>query len=165
MTNTGPNTYSFHFRFRHDLKVPHHAVSFHPVPLPCFRFCFPLLTFVSFVSCSSRRPVARRLCGSMFSWGEDAHRGFRLKDGANSDRGPSADSGVRRLELGYRLAGLSAGRSALAFVKANGNAFVIVRKQSRGGKQSEQMSFVGAKKQPLTYKCMLYITVSTLAVF
>nr|XP_040019686.1 probable E3 ubiquitin-protein ligase HERC4 isoform X1 [Gasterosteus aculeatus aculeatus] len=85
----------------------------------------------------------------MFSWGEDAHRGFRLKDGANNDRGPSADSGVRRLELGYRLAGLSAGRSALAFVKANGNAFVIVRKQSRGGKQK----FVKCKEKIQAVGC------------
>ncbi|XP_037308369.2 probable E3 ubiquitin-protein ligase HERC4 isoform X2 [Pungitius pungitius] len=85
----------------------------------------------------------------MFSWGQDAHRGFRLKDGAKRDSGPATDSGLRRLELGYRLAGLSAGRSALAFVKTNGNAFVVVKKQSGGGKQK----FVKCKEKIQAVGC------------
>lgn len=81
----------------------------------------------------------------MFSWGEDSQRGFRLKDGSLVDA--PTDDGVRCLKLGYDITDLSVGHNVLAFVKSNGNAFII-RTNVRGdgtrvrGKQSEtQLSF------------------------
>lgn len=84
----------------------------------------------------------------MFSWGEDSERGFRLKDGSLVDS--QTDDGVRCLNLGYHVTDLSVGHDVLAFVKSNGNAFVIRTNVSADGrrvrgKQSEhRVLFVAA---------------------
>lgn len=72
----------------------------------------------------------------MFSWGEDCRQGFRLK-------GASTVDGVHFLKLSFRIEDLSAGHSALAFIKGNGDAFIIRRNEGEDaagvrGKQSEQ---------------------------
>ncbi|XP_075962646.1 putative E3 ubiquitin-protein ligase HERC4 isoform X1 [Anarhichas minor] len=90
----------------------------------------------------------------MFSWGEDGHRGFRLKGGVNSDSGPPTDVGGHRLNLGYHIADLSAGRSALAFVKTNGNAFVIRTSESKDGRRVRgKQKFVKCKEMIQAVGC------------
>ncbi|RVE72058.1 hypothetical protein OJAV_G00057890 [Oryzias javanicus] len=63
----------------------------------------------------------------MLSWGEDCRRGFCLKDG---DDRPD-DGGVQLLRVSFPIAYLSARTGALAFIKTNGNAFVM--RTSDGG--------------------------------
>ncbi|TNN55021.1 putative E3 ubiquitin-protein ligase HERC6 [Liparis tanakae] len=90
----------------------------------------------------------------MFSWGEDGLRGFRLKDGATVDGGPPADGRVQHLELGYRVADLCAGRGALAFVKTNGNAFVIRTSASKDGTRVRgKQKFVKCKEKIRAVGC------------
>ncbi|XP_054475896.1 probable E3 ubiquitin-protein ligase HERC4 isoform X2 [Anoplopoma fimbria] len=90
----------------------------------------------------------------MFAWGEDGHRGFRLQDGAYSDGRPAADAGVGRLNLGYNIADLSAGRSALAFVKTNGNAFVIrTNEREDGTRVKGKQKFIKYKEKILAVGC------------
>ncbi|XP_051238205.1 probable E3 ubiquitin-protein ligase HERC4 [Dicentrarchus labrax] len=67
----------------------------------------------------------------MFSWGEDSQRGFRLRDGSLVDG--SAGDGVQHLDLGYHITDLSAGHSVLAFVKSNGNSFIIRTNERKDG--------------------------------
>lgn len=74
----------------------------------------------------------------MFSWGEDSQRGFCLKGD------PITDEGVHYLNFGHNVTDLSAGRSALAFLKSNGNAFILRTDESKDGnrvrrKQSEYL--------------------------
>ena len=78
----------------------------------------------------------------MFSWGEDSQGGFRLKDGSGA-----AGDGVHFLKLSFHITDLSAGHSVLAFVKRNGNAFIIRTNESNDGrrvrgKQSEYLSLL-----------------------
>ncbi|KAM7396240.1 hypothetical protein PAMP_019297 [Pampus punctatissimus] len=77
---------------------------------------------------------------TMFSWGEDSQGGFRLKDGSGT-----AGDGVNFLNLGFDITDLSAGHSVLAFIKRDGNAFIIRTNESNDGrrvrgKQSEHLS-------------------------
>ncbi|XP_024138390.1 probable E3 ubiquitin-protein ligase HERC4 isoform X2 [Oryzias melastigma] len=63
----------------------------------------------------------------MLSWGEDCRRGFWLKDSADRP----VDGGVQLLRVSFHTADLSARTGALAFLKTNGNAFVM--RTSDGG--------------------------------
>ncbi|MEQ2239028.1 hypothetical protein ILYODFUR_000317 [Ilyodon furcidens] len=78
----------------------------------------------------------------MFSWGEDCRRGFWL----NGDS--STDKGVHHLNVGYNVTGLSAGRSVLAFVKSNGNAFILRTYESKDGNRVRgKQKFVKCKEK------------------
>lgn len=79
----------------------------------------------------------------MFAWGEDSQQGFRLRPGSTI---PTGD-GVHFLNLSFHITDLSAGHSVLAFLKSNGDAFIIHTNESKDGtrakgKQSEHQSFV-----------------------
>ncbi|XP_068169993.1 probable E3 ubiquitin-protein ligase HERC4 [Antennarius striatus] len=76
----------------------------------------------------------------MFSWGEDSRRGFRLKGGSLVDR--SADGWLHHLDPGYQIVDLSAVGSWLAFVKSNGNSFIIGTTDSKDGKTVRGQKFV-----------------------
>ncbi|XP_062276631.1 probable E3 ubiquitin-protein ligase HERC4 [Scomber scombrus] len=67
----------------------------------------------------------------MFTWGEDSQGGFRVKKGSAS----AAGDGVYFLKLGFHIKDLSAGHSALAFVKSDGNAFIIRTNESNDGRR------------------------------
>ncbi|TKS72961.1 putative E3 ubiquitin-protein ligase HERC4 [Collichthys lucidus] len=72
----------------------------------------------------------------MFSWGEDSQRGFRLRHGAllgDGADGADGGDGVHYSDLGYDISDLAAGRSVLAFVKTNGNSFIIRTNQREDG--------------------------------
>ncbi|KAG8012939.1 E3 ISG15--protein ligase HERC5 [Nibea albiflora] len=88
----------------------------------------------------------------MFSCGEDSQRGFRLRDGSliegGGDGGDGGDGGVRYADLGYEISDLSAGRSVLAFVKTNGNSFIIRtnRREDGTGVRGKQNSVKSKEK-------------------
>lgn len=65
----------------------------------------------------------------MFSWGEDSQQGFRSKDSPTGDR-------VHLLNLRFHIADLSAGHSAIAFVKSDGEASIIRVDESKDGRRS-----------------------------
>lgn len=68
----------------------------------------------------------------MFSWGEDSKQGFRSRDGANI----SAGDGGHLLNLSFRITDLSAGHSALAFIKSSGDAYIIRTNESKDGRRA-----------------------------
>ncbi|XP_030586971.1 probable E3 ubiquitin-protein ligase HERC4 isoform X2 [Archocentrus centrarchus] len=89
----------------------------------------------------------------MFSWGEDCQRGFYLKDGSSSDGG-TADGGVHYLNISYNITDLSAGHNVLAFVKSNGNAFIIRTNESRDGRRVRgRQKFVKYKEKFEAVSC------------
>lgn len=65
--------------------------------------------------------------GEMFSWGED--RGPWSRDTAQED------AGVHLYNLSYHIRDLCAGHSVLAFVKTDGNAFIIRTNESKDGRR------------------------------
>ncbi|KAG7523241.1 putative E3 ubiquitin-protein ligase HERC4 [Solea senegalensis] len=69
----------------------------------------------------------------MFSWGEHSGTGFRLQDSHVVHT--AAEAEVHSLNLGYHVSDLSAGRGVLAFVKTNGNAFIIRTNEGKDGKR------------------------------
>ncbi|KAE8295842.1 E3 ISG15--protein ligase HERC5 [Larimichthys crocea] len=93
----------------------------------------------------------------MFSWGEDSQRGFRLRHGAllgdGADGADGAD-GVHYSDLGYDISDLSAGRSVLAFVKTNGNSFIIRTNQREDGTRVRgKQKFVKSKEKIQAVSC------------
>lgn len=72
---------------------------------------------------------------NMFSWGEDCQRGFYVKDGSGTDS-TTTDDGVHYLNISHHIADLSAGRNVLAFVKSNGNAFIIRTNENEDGRRA-----------------------------
>ncbi|XP_036008072.1 probable E3 ubiquitin-protein ligase HERC4 [Fundulus heteroclitus] len=93
--------------------------------------------------------VPARLTETMFAWGEDCQRGFWLKGDSSS-----ADEGVHHLNVGYNVADLSAGRSVLAFVKSNGNAFVLRTHESKDGNRVRgKQKFVKCKEKIEAVSC------------
>eukprot|EP00064_Thunnus_orientalis_P005097 superscaffoldBa00000487_g5110 len=67
----------------------------------------------------------------MFSWGEDSQGGFRLKDGSGA-----------------------AGHSVLAFVKRNGNAFIIRTNESNDGRRVRgKQKFVKCEEKIQAVSC------------
>ncbi|XP_025764891.1 probable E3 ubiquitin-protein ligase HERC4 isoform X4 [Oreochromis niloticus] len=72
----------------------------------------------------------------MFSWGEDWQQGFRLKRPSNI----STADGVRCLNLSFQVTDLSAGHRLLAFIKRNGDAYIIhtVESQDEGRVRGKQ---------------------------
>ncbi|XP_067356937.1 probable E3 ubiquitin-protein ligase HERC3 isoform X1 [Channa argus] len=88
----------------------------------------------------------------MFSWGEDCQRGFWFKDGFSGDSG--AEAGVQYLNLGYNIRDLSAGYNVLAFVKTNGNSFIIRTHESKDGKRVRgKQKFVKCKEKIGAVSC------------
>ncbi|KAJ0029561.1 hypothetical protein NQD34_004558 [Periophthalmus magnuspinnatus] len=67
----------------------------------------------------------------MFSWGEQCAHGFRLKDGTYTAK--TNKNGVCYLDLGFHITHLSEGLRVLAFVKPNGNAFIIRTNENKDG--------------------------------
>ncbi|XP_026166475.1 probable E3 ubiquitin-protein ligase HERC4 isoform X2 [Mastacembelus armatus] len=91
-------------------------------------------------------------CGRMFSWGEDCHRGFWLKHGP--DASSTAEDGVHYLNLDYHIRDLSAGHNMLAFVKTNGNSFIIRTNQSKDGRRCRgKQKFVECKEKIQAVSC------------
>ncbi|XP_065327503.1 E3 ISG15--protein ligase HERC5-like [Pelmatolapia mariae] len=72
----------------------------------------------------------------MFSWGEDWQQGFRLKRPSNI----STADGLRSLNLSFQVTDLSAGHRLLAFIKRNGDAYIIhtVESQDEGRVRGKQ---------------------------
>ncbi|XP_042351682.1 probable E3 ubiquitin-protein ligase HERC3 [Plectropomus leopardus] len=88
----------------------------------------------------------------MFSWGEDSLRGFRLRDGSTVDS-PAGD-GVQSLNLNYLITDLSAGHNVLAFVKSNGNSFIIRTIESKDGRRVRgKQKFVTCKEKIQAVSC------------
>ncbi|XP_078024314.1 putative E3 ubiquitin-protein ligase HERC3 isoform X1 [Epinephelus lanceolatus] len=88
----------------------------------------------------------------MFSWGEDSQRGFRLKDGSHIDS--TTDDGIRHVNLGYHITVLSAGHNVLAFVKSNGNSFIIRTNESKDGRRVKgKQKFVKFKEKIEAVSC------------
>ncbi|XP_073327616.1 probable E3 ubiquitin-protein ligase HERC4 [Pagrus major] len=65
----------------------------------------------------------------MFSWGEDCQQGFRSKVSPTGDV-------VHFLNLSFHITDLSAGHSAIAFVKSNGEASIIRMDESEDGRRA-----------------------------
>ncbi|KAM7413982.1 hypothetical protein PAMA_019007 [Pampus argenteus] len=87
---------------------------------------------------------------TMFSWGEDSQGGFRLKDGS----GTAAGDGVDFLNLGFDITDLSAGHSVLAFIKRDGNAFIIRTNESNDGRRVRgKQKFVKYKEKIEAVSC------------
>ncbi|XP_059190452.1 probable E3 ubiquitin-protein ligase HERC3 [Centropristis striata] len=85
----------------------------------------------------------------MFTWGEDSQRGFRIKNGSNISESPAED-GVHHLQLGYHITALSAAHSLLAFIKRNGNSFIIRTNESKdGGRVRGKQKFVKECKEKI----------------
>ncbi|KAM3610146.1 uncharacterized protein V6R79_026111 [Siganus canaliculatus] len=92
----------------------------------------------------------------MFAWGEDGLRGFRLKDGSLIDRNDrtTQDGAIHYSSLGYHVTALSAGHSVLAFVKSNGNSFIIRTAESRDGRRVRgKQKFVKLKEKIQAVSC------------
>ncbi|XP_018517718.1 probable E3 ubiquitin-protein ligase HERC3 [Lates calcarifer] len=88
----------------------------------------------------------------MFSWGEHGQRGFWLKDGSNIQS--ETEDGVHYLNLSYHIRHLSAGHSVLAFVKTNGNAFIIRTNESKDGRRVRgKQKFVECKEKIQAVSC------------
>ncbi|XP_071362163.1 probable E3 ubiquitin-protein ligase HERC3 [Trachinotus anak] len=86
----------------------------------------------------------------MFTWGEDCRRGFWVKDGSGIDCTP--EGGVPFLNLHIR--DLSAGRNVLAFVKTNGNSFIIRTNESVDGRRLRgKQKFVECKEKIQAVSC------------
>ncbi|XP_032434396.1 probable E3 ubiquitin-protein ligase HERC3 [Xiphophorus hellerii] len=84
----------------------------------------------------------------MFSWGEDCRRGFCLKGD------PVTDEGVHYLNFGHNVTDLSAGRSVLAFLKSNGNAFILRTDESKDGNRvRRKQKFVKCKERIEAVSC------------
>ncbi|XP_043982008.1 probable E3 ubiquitin-protein ligase HERC4 isoform X1 [Gambusia affinis] len=84
----------------------------------------------------------------MFSWGEDSQRGFCLKGD------PITDEGVHYLYFGHNVTDLSAGRSALAFLKSNGNAFILRTDESKDGNRvRRKQKFVKCEERIEAVSC------------
>ncbi|XP_045892497.1 probable E3 ubiquitin-protein ligase HERC4 [Micropterus dolomieu] len=86
----------------------------------------------------------------MFSWGEDSKQGFRSRDGANI----SAGDGVHLLNLSFRITDLSAGHSALAFIKSSGDAYIIRTNESKDGRRARgKQKFVKCQEKIQAVGC------------
>ncbi|KAM9365376.1 E3 ISG15--protein ligase HERC5-like [Pholidichthys leucotaenia] len=88
----------------------------------------------------------------MFSWGEDCQRGFYIKEESNNVS--RTGDGVHYLNLGYHVSDLSAGHNVLAFVKNNGNAFIIRINDSKDGRRVRgKQKFVECKEKTVAVSC------------
>ncbi|XP_029290713.1 probable E3 ubiquitin-protein ligase HERC4 isoform X2 [Cottoperca gobio] len=88
----------------------------------------------------------------MFSWGEDSQRGFRLKHGSCINSPATADG--RHVNLGYHVTDLSAAHNVLAFVKSNGNSFIIRTNESKDGTRVRgKQKFVKCKEKIKAVSC------------
>ncbi|XP_069019067.1 probable E3 ubiquitin-protein ligase HERC3 isoform X1 [Embiotoca jacksoni] len=87
----------------------------------------------------------------MYSWGEDCRRGFWVKDPNSAG---AAEDGVGHLKVNYAVADLCAGRCALAFVKGNGNAFIMRTNEGKdGGRVRGKQKFVKCKEKIAAVSC------------
>ncbi|KAK7891978.1 hypothetical protein WMY93_023941 [Mugilogobius chulae] len=87
----------------------------------------------------------------MFSWGEECRRGFRLKDGTYEAK--ENENEVCYLDLGYHITHLSEGLHVLAFVKTNGNAFIIRTNDDRNGTRTRGKQKCVECKEKITAAC------------
>ncbi|XP_037538558.1 probable E3 ubiquitin-protein ligase HERC4 [Nematolebias whitei] len=88
----------------------------------------------------------------MFSWGQDSQRGFCLKPGSDSCRSTSA--GVHQLNFSFHITDLSAGLNVLAFVKNNGNAFILRTNEDKEGRRVRgKQKFVKCKEPIKAASC------------
>ncbi|CAK6973243.1 uncharacterized protein LOC128359488 [Scomber scombrus] len=86
----------------------------------------------------------------MFTWGEDSQGGFRVKKGSAS----AAGDGVYFLKLSFHIKDLSAGHSALAFVKSEGNVSIIRTNESNDGRRVRgNQKFVKYKEKIQAVSC------------
>ncbi|XP_062276633.1 probable E3 ubiquitin-protein ligase HERC4 [Scomber scombrus] len=86
----------------------------------------------------------------MFIWGEDSQGGFRVKKGSAS----AAGDGVYFLKLSFHIKDLSAGHSALAFVKSEGNVSIIRTNESNDGRRVRgNQKFVKYKEKIQAVSC------------
>ncbi|KAG7215939.1 hypothetical protein INR49_031535, partial [Caranx melampygus] len=82
----------------------------------------------------------------MFSWGEDS--GLWRRDAAPED------GGVHLLNQNYHIRDLCAGHSVLAFVKTDGNAFIIRTNESKdGGRVRGKQKFVKCEEKIQAVSC------------
>ncbi|XP_034735088.1 probable E3 ubiquitin-protein ligase HERC4 [Etheostoma cragini] len=90
----------------------------------------------------------------MFAWGEDSQRGFRLKVASHVDSRPTTDNGVHPMNVSYYITDLSGGHNVLAFVKSNGNAFIIRTNVSKDGRRARgKQKFVEWKEKIRAVSC------------
>ncbi|XP_071401090.1 probable E3 ubiquitin-protein ligase HERC3 [Centroberyx affinis] len=68
----------------------------------------------------------------MFSWGEDSCHGFRLKtvDGSDVAR---TENYINFFDLRFQITDLSAGDSVVAYIRSDGNVFIIRTQESQDG--------------------------------
>ncbi|XP_061577145.1 E3 ISG15--protein ligase HERC5-like [Cololabis saira] len=86
----------------------------------------------------------------MFSWGEDCRRGFEPIGVSNTAR----DDGPHHLNLSYRILDMSAGHNVLAYVKTNGNAFIMRTNEGRDGARVRgKQKFVKCKEKIEAVSC------------
>nr|XP_020460096.1 probable E3 ubiquitin-protein ligase HERC4 [Monopterus albus]XP_020460097.1 probable E3 ubiquitin-protein ligase HERC4 [Monopterus albus] len=86
----------------------------------------------------------------MLSWGEDCQHGFRLREGSNI----STVDGVHFLNLSYYIKDLSAGHSVLAFIKTNGDAFIIHTSESNNRERVwRKQKFVNCNEKIQAVSC------------
>ncbi|XP_054892414.1 probable E3 ubiquitin-protein ligase HERC3 isoform X2 [Poeciliopsis prolifica] len=84
----------------------------------------------------------------MFAWGEDCRRGFCVRGD------PVTEEGVHYFNLGHDVTDLSAGRSVLAFLKCNGNAFVLRTNEGKDGNRVRgKQKFVKCKEKIEAVSC------------
>ncbi|XP_037623787.1 probable E3 ubiquitin-protein ligase HERC3 [Sebastes umbrosus] len=87
----------------------------------------------------------------MYSWGEDSQQGFRLTGGSITSTG---DDLVHHLNLSYHITDLSAAHNVLAFVKTNGDVFIIRTTESKDGTRVRgKQKFVKCKEKIEAVSC------------
>lgn len=91
--------------------------------------------------------LSESLQAKMFSWGEDSQQGFRLRDRPTGDR-------VHFLNLRFHITDLSAGDSAIAFVKSDGEASIIRVHESEDGRRSRGKQ---SERQPCVSVCVWHV--------
>ncbi|XP_041853876.1 probable E3 ubiquitin-protein ligase HERC4 [Melanotaenia boesemani] len=92
----------------------------------------------------------------MFSWGEDCLRGFWLKGDGNrsATKNTSSDAGVHHVNISYRIIDLSASHNVLAFLKSNGNAFIVPTNEGKDGVRVRgKQKFVKYKEKIAAVNC------------
>ncbi|KAK2841857.1 hypothetical protein Q5P01_012057 [Channa striata] len=86
----------------------------------------------------------------MFSWGENCQQSFRVKAGTRT----STADGVHFLNLSYQIRDLSAAHNVLAFIKTNGDAFIIRTYESTDGRRVRgKQKFVDCKTKIQAVSC------------
>lgn len=123
------------------------------IPLVVFKFCFFVKTWLRFrfwpVAHISQLLLSCSHSSEMFSWGQDSHRGFRVKD--NDD--DTVAGGVHiSFHPGYVVRELAASRGARAFVSGDMEAFMVSGHGSEDGRTRKvKPSWVFCSLFPLSW--------------